>query len=196
MSRWLEFATGLLCAVAALPVLAANEHHSPYAGQEKRVIKSLSESDIEQLQNGKGWGLAKAAELNGMPGPAHLLEMADEIHLTPVQREKIQQLFNEMKAKAIPLGKQLIEQERQLNQAFADKSITPQQLSQQLDAIAQTRKELRYVHLITHLATPDILSPQQIAQYNALRGYGSADPCSAVPQGHDPAMWKMHNNCP
>jgi hypothetical protein len=48
---------------------------SPYAGQETRRIKSLSEQDIDELRQGRGWGLAKAAELNGLPGPAHLLEM-------------------------------------------------------------------------------------------------------------------------
>ena len=51
---------------------------SPYAGQEAREIPTLSEEDIRQLQDGEGWGLAKAAELNGVPGPAHLLEIADQ----------------------------------------------------------------------------------------------------------------------
>ena len=59
-----------------------HSHKSKYAGEEKREIKSLSETDIEELKNGKGWGLAKAAELNGLPGPAHLLEMKEEINLS------------------------------------------------------------------------------------------------------------------
>ena len=54
---------------------------SPYAGEHKRSIKTLSKHDIEQLQNGKGWGMAKAAELNGVPGPAHILEMKAEIDM-------------------------------------------------------------------------------------------------------------------
>jgi hypothetical protein len=53
--------------------------------EEKREIKSLSATDIEELQNGKGWGLAKAAELNGVPGPARLLEMKDETDLSAEQ---------------------------------------------------------------------------------------------------------------
>jgi hypothetical protein len=56
---------------------------SKYAGEEKREIKSLSATDIEELQNGKGWGLAKAAELNGIPGPVHLLEMKEEHNNCP-----------------------------------------------------------------------------------------------------------------
>jgi hypothetical protein len=31
---------------------------------------------------------------------------------------------------------------------------------------------MRYVHLSTHLATIDILSHDQIMQYNMMRGYG------------------------
>ena len=38
---------------------------NPYAGQQKRIIKALSDADIQALQNGEGMGLAKAAELNG-----------------------------------------------------------------------------------------------------------------------------------
>src|SRR5210317_2643476 len=74
---------------------------SSYAGQEDREIKSLSESDIEELKNGRGWGLAKAAELNGVPGPAHLLEMKSEIALSKDQVKKIEAIYKEMKRKAI-----------------------------------------------------------------------------------------------
>ena len=31
-------------------------YKSKYAGEEKREIRSLSKSDIEELRNGKGWG--------------------------------------------------------------------------------------------------------------------------------------------
>ena len=68
----------VLCAVAS-PLVAQDHGHSPYAGLEAREIKSLSEADIEELRRGGGWGLALPAELNGVPGPAHLLELRDEI---------------------------------------------------------------------------------------------------------------------
>ena len=79
-------------------------YKSKYTGEERREIKSLSEADIEELKNGKGWGLAKAAELNGMPGPAHLLEMKDDIVLSTKQVRAIEDLYNKMKREAIPLG--------------------------------------------------------------------------------------------
>lgn len=170
-------------------------YQSKYVGQEKRTIKSLSEDDILQLQNGEGWGLAKAAELNGMPGPAHVLQMKVQIALTKSQEEKINALYDDMKSKAIPLGKKLIKLEKKLNDSFAKRTMTQAQLNQQLDAIYKVQKKLRYVHLVAHLATPSILTSNQIEQYNRLRGYDSDDPCKNIPAGHDAKMWKKHNNC-
>ena len=173
-----------------------HSHKSKYVGQEKREIKSLSESDIEELKNGRGWGLAKAAELNGMPGPAHLLEMKDEIDLSAKQVRAVEDLFKKMKQEAISLGLELIELERELNNHFARRTITDELLSLLLERVAQVKKKLRYVHLSTHLKTPNILTPVQIALYNKLRGYSSDDPCENIPKGHDPQMWKKHHNCP
>jgi len=175
---------------------ADHSHKSKYAGEEKREIRSLSAADIEELQNGKGWGLAKAAELNGMPGPVHLLEMKEEIDLSAEQIRTIEDIYKKMKQEAIPLGLELIALERELNNHFANRTITDELLSQILQKIAQVHRQLRYVHLSTHLKTPDILKSEQITIYNKLRGYSSGDPCENVPKGHDPEMWKKHNNCP
>jgi len=158
-----------LTAITATP--QHHQHHSNYAGQEHRLIKSLSDDDIQQLQTGKGWGLAKAAELNGLPGPIHLLQMKKEIKLTAAQEVKIQALYEDMKKKAVPLGKSLVKLEKELNDAFAQNSITTAQLSNKLDEIALVYKKLRFVHLSTHLQTPKLLTTAQITQYNHLRGY-------------------------
>lgn len=171
-------------------------YRSHYVGEESRKIKSLSSDDIEELKNGKGWGLAKAAELNGIPGPVHLLEMKEEISLNTEQRQKIEALFQKMKKEAIPLGIELITLEKQLNAHFANLTITDELLNDLLENISRVRKKLRYVHLAAHLKTPDILTPSQLVLYNQLRGYFSDDPCKNIPQGHDPEMWKRHNNCP
>ena len=175
---------------------ADRSHKSKYAGEEKREIKSLSAADIEELQNGKGWGLAKAAELNGMPGPVHLLEMKEEIDLSAEQIQAIEDIYMKMKQEAVPLGLELIELERELNNHFANRTITNESLHQILQKIAQVYGQLRYVHLSAHLKTPDILKSEQITLYNELRGYASNDPCKNVPKGHDPTLWKKHHNCP
>ncbi len=175
---------------------ADHSHKSKYAGEEKRKIKSLSATDIVELQNGKGWGLAKAAELNGLPGPSHLLEMKEEIDLSAKQILAIEDIYSKMQQEAVPLGLELIELERELNNHFANRTITNELLLQILQKIARVHRQLRYVHLSTHLKTPDILKSKQITLYNRLRRYSSDDPCENVPKGHDPEMWKKHNNCP
>jgi len=192
----------LLTGVIAVPLSAAELSHqkhqpqiSPYAGQESRRIKSLSVEDIDELRNGRGWGLAKVAELNGMPGPAHLLELRDEIGLTPSQVAAIETLFRRMKASAMALGERLIALETELNDAFAHGDIGEVALAAKLDAIGDVRTRLRMTHLETHLATPKILKPEQVAAYNRLRGYAAGDACSNIPKGHDPAMWRKHNGC-
>ena len=146
---------------------------SPYAGFDSREIKTLSEDDIEQLRNGAGWGFALAAELNGIPGPLHLLELAQEemIHLDDTQRKKIHELRADMLYQAVPLGEYLIEQERRLNTRFADGDLTRTELEELLTEIAATTARLRFVHLATHLDTARILTQQQIAHYNRARGY-------------------------
>ncbi|WP_198662924.1 hypothetical protein [Cohaesibacter intestini] len=187
-------------AASSLPAVAStnkptHQHTSTYAGQENRAIKSLSEEDIAQLQRGAGWGLAKAAELNGVPGPAHLLEMQKDITLTPEQIAALQRLFDEMNEKARLQGATLIDLERELETHFRSGNITDAILKDSLHRIAEARESLRYIHLSAHLKTPAILTKQQIALYNTLRGYAKDDPCSSVPKGHDPAMWKKHNGC-
>jgi hypothetical protein len=55
---------------------------SPYAGMQMRLIKALSEQQIADLKAGRGMGLALPAELNGYPGPIHVLELSDELGLS------------------------------------------------------------------------------------------------------------------
>ena len=174
---------------------SADNLHSKYKGQENRVIKSLSADDISELQKGGGWGLAKAAELNGVPGPAHILEMEKQIKLSEKQKVEIQKLFDTMNAQAVSLGQTLIELETKLNSGFSDNTMNQEKLVEYVREIEKVRSELRIAHLSTHLKTPSILSKHQIMLYNQLRGYGKANPCENIPQGHNAEMWKKHNGC-
>ena len=176
-------------------VQATSTLPSPYSGEEARVIKSLAAKDIDDLLNGRGWGLAKPAELNGVPGPAHLLEMKTEIALSAEQVSAIEVIWSEMNQNARRLGERYVVLEKQLNEQFATGQITPETLKVLLSNIATVRAELRYTHLFAHLQASPILKPAQVALYNRLRGYSSDDPCLNIPEGHDPNMWKKHNNC-
>ena len=161
-------------ALSALLLLscAAAVAQAPYAGMQARTIKALSQEQISDLNAGRGMGLALAAELNGYPGPAHVLELADRLELSSDQRSRIETLFNSMKAEAQPIGANLIREESDLDRLFASRSITPETLKASTAAIAVTQGALRETHLKYHLSTAAVLTPAQMHRYAELRGYG------------------------
>ena len=162
-----------VCGVFSLILLnLANANPpSPYSGQEFREIKALSSEDVQAYLSGKGMGLAKAAELNGYPGPSHVLALASELGLTVEQKQLTESLFKNMESKAISLGRPLVEEERKLDQMFAEKMVTPESLDQSLMRIGELQAQVRRAHLEAHLAQAKILTPAQISKYVMLRGY-------------------------
>jgi hypothetical protein len=161
----------LLCMIAPLAFA-----QSPYAGMQTRSIKSLSEQQVADLNAGRGMGLALAAELNGYPGPSHVLELSDKLDLSTKQRNRIQQLFDTMKAEAIPLGAKLLDEETELDRQFASHSVTAESLKAATAQIGASQAELRNTHLKYHLQTVQVLSPDQMHRYSLLWGYGSNAP--------------------
>jgi len=109
--------------------------------------------------------------LNGYPGPIHTIELAGELHLSPEQVAKLKALFEAMKAETIPLGSSLISQERDLNNDFANRTVTLANLETTTQRIGATQAALRAAHLKYHLSTVAILTPEQVARYSELRGY-------------------------
>jgi len=146
-------------------------HSSPYAGEQTRDIKALSQEDIEELLRGGGWGLAKAAELNGMPGPTHVLDMAADLGLSPVQAVKVTQVRDKMRASAVRLGQRFVAKEAELEARFREGDIEPDELDRMVQAIEMTRAALRVTHLAAHVELSRILTKEQIAKYVMLRGY-------------------------
>ncbi len=183
--RHAPLASSFLAALLLGPALvAAAPPVSPYAGQENRAIKALSADEVQSLLAGKGMGLARAAELNGYAGPAHVLELAEALALTPQQQAQTQALFTAMEDQAIPLGQALVEAERALDQRFAQQTITPDQLTQLLHTIGTLQAQVRAAHLQAHLAQVKILSAEQNAHYAQLRGYTSANTRPGAPRAH------------
>ena len=150
--------------------------HKPtgYAGEERREIKSLSEEEIEQLLQGHGMGLAKAAELNHYPGPRHVLDLGAQLELTPAQRAATEAAFRRMQDEAMQLGRQIVERERALDAMFAKGEIDAEKLRAATAEIAGLQGNLRAAHLAAHLEMRRLLSPQQIKKYDELRGYSGA----------------------
>ena len=158
--------------VVVMAAGAAFGSSQPYAGQDARAIASLSAEDIDDLLAGRGWGFAKPAELNGYPGPTHLLELSEALGLTEAQADAIEEVRVRMEADAQALGSEYVAAEAALDAAFASGEIDPAQLTVLTEEAARTEAALRTRHLAAHLEVKPLLTRHQIVTYNRLRGYG------------------------
>lgn len=155
---------------------------SPYAGQEAREIKALSLKEVDDLVQGRGMGLAKPAELNRYPGPLHVLELAQELRLSVEQRNGVEASKARMSARAKSLGAEILTLERELDAAFADRTIDQVRLNELTAQVGAKQGMLRAAHLDAHIETAGLLTPEQISRYDTLRGYGRVP--SAAPSAH------------
>ncbi len=156
---------------------AAQAQQSPYAGYQDRPIKALSPQQMGDLNEGRGMSLALAAELNGYPGPKHVLELRDSLGLSDSTAAAVAAVFELMQQRARELGRRIIEQEAALDSAFGSGAITSADLSARVQRIAGLQGRLRAVHLQAHLETAALLSEHERMSYQRLRGYGTT--------GHD-----------
>jgi hypothetical protein len=155
---------------------------SGYSALLETEIRGLSPETIEGYRTGKGMSLALPAELNGYPGPRHVLDFSEELELTDEQYAEIEALYNTMLAEALPLGEKILLAEAELELAFREKTITDDGLETHLLAIGELQADLRFIHLRTHIATYALLTPAQVETYNILRGYTTKD--ENTHQGH------------
>ncbi len=161
----------LILAVVAQIGMAAAQTLGPYAGEQTRTIKALSAKEIDDLAQGRGMGLAKAVELNRFPGPLHGLELAEPLKLSGEQRETLKAIMARMSAEAKALGAELLGLERELDVSFAARAIDEPRLRALTEQIGARQGALKAVHLTAHIETAAVLSSEQIARYDELRGY-------------------------
>ncbi len=172
MSR-LWIIMGLALGVGREAVAQHQHMHSPYTGLGNRQIKALSDSQVQQLENGDGTAFAFAlpAELNHYPGPRHVLDLSKELGLSQKQQEQVRVVEQAMRTKARQLGAAIIEKERALDQGFARKRMDEAALRQLTGDIARLQGDLRYVHLAAHLEVRRVLTDRQVKKYDEIRGY-------------------------
>ena len=164
-------AVGVLAGLSAGSVLA----QGPYAGQQARAIKALSTEETRDLLEGRGMGLAKAAELNRYPGPAHLLELAKKLDLSETDATTIRQVFATMDREARALGVEIVAAEGELDRAFADGKADTATVEALTAKIGALQGRVRAIHLNAHIAVRPLLKDETIVRYDTLRGYGGAD---------------------
>jgi len=175
---WTGSVVGATVVLVAFGVAVGQE--SPYSEWTDRDIKALSEDRTWGYLEGHGMGFALAAELNGYPGPKHVLEMSQDLGLSIQQRDEMQQLFDSMRHQAVQLGREILEREGALDESFVAGSIEEARLIRLTEEIGRLNGRLRGVHLKAHLEAVRILSPHQRQRYAVLRGYSGHE-------DHDPS---------
>jgi|SRR5689334_4107612 Spy/CpxP family protein refolding chaperone len=164
-------------ALLALAGIAAAQHDAPaghrHAGGDdtqahRRVDAYLKEFDAV-VADGRGFGLAFAADQQGYPGPLHVLELKDPLQLTPVQETRMRALYEAMLAEARPRAATLAAAEARLRRVFADGAADETALRAAVADTERARAELRLAHLRAHLAARDVLTDAQRRMYQHLR---------------------------
>lgn len=142
--------------------------------------RTLAREDVQALLEGRGMGLARVAELNGYPGPMHVLELKEALELTPDQRFAASRLMGETRAQARALGARIVEEERRLDRDMSRGALSSGEIEARLQAIGALRAQLRFVHVRAHLEQHDLLTPDQRQRYRELRGIPA--PAAAEPR--------------
>lgn len=184
MTRAFPLMALVLFAVAASG--AGAQSPSPYLEAQDRPIKALALDRQAGLLAGAGLGYAMAAELNGYPGPKHVLELAGELELSVEQQAAVQASFDRMHVAAVALGAELVAAEGELDRRFAHRHLDEAKLRELTARIGEVEGKLRFAHLAAHLETDALLTDAQRSRYAELRGYApGVDPEHRGHSGHE-----------
>jgi Spy/CpxP family protein refolding chaperone len=144
---------------------------SPYVSQLNSPVRGLSSQEVDDLLNGRGAAYARTAELNSNPGPSHILDMKVEVGLSAEQIKQIETVRQQMQTDARQVGAEIVRREKQLSADFAARKLDDQSLATQTAELGQLYAQYRAIHLKAHLQITPLLTVEQIARYNVLRGY-------------------------
>jgi len=145
---------------------------SPYAAgfDAAARIRSLGPEEIADIERGAGARFALPEEVNGVPGPRHVLDLAAELSLTPEQTAAVQAVADEMLAAVIPAGRAYLDAILALEADFRAGTLTEANLPARVIDVGRLEGELAASHLTAHLRTATLLTSAQIAEYTRLRG--------------------------
>ncbi len=170
----LLLAAGLAPQAASASTSVPQENGAgPQGGrQDNKHQGGMQQRQFRALREGRGMGMARAAETNGYPGPKHVLELAEELALSDEQIARTNEIHNRVREQAPEMGRQIIEAEQRLEALFAEDRVTADKMSALLQEIGELRVRLRALHLNAHLDQAEVLSQEQIDQYMTLRHSG------------------------
>lgn len=164
----------LLAILALVPSTAAAQHsghqHTPGAPSDGhlRAQACLDEFDTV-VSDGRGFGMAFAADQNGYPGPMHVLELKDRLALTAEQEARVRAVMHAMFAESKPKSARLLEAEKRLRALFSGGGADETAVRAATAEVEHARADVRLVHLLAHLKTRELLTDAQRRAYQEAR---------------------------
>jgi Spy/CpxP family protein refolding chaperone len=144
------------------------QHGHGHEGGHQAAEACSAEFD-KVVGEGRGFGLAFAADQNGYPGPLHVLELKDRLKLTADQEAQAQALLHAMFVESKPKSARLLEAEAKLRRLFAARTADDAAVRAAVAEVERARSEVRLVHLLTHLKTRELLTEDQRRIYHEAR---------------------------
>ena len=129
-------------------------------------IRALTPEVVAQIEWGEGASLALPVERNGVPGPRHVLDLADDLKLSADQRTKVRAIYDAMTSAAILAGQRYLAAERALEAEFRAGTLSTGQLPARMSEVSRLQGELAAIHLAAHLQTAEVLTRDQVAAYD------------------------------
>ncbi|CAA9565171.1 MAG: hypothetical protein AVDCRST_MAG70-1978 [uncultured Thermomicrobiales bacterium] len=149
------------------PVAGDHAHGGTSGGRD---IRALTSDEVVAIERGDGAGYARAAEANGIPGPAHSLELRDQLTLTVEQVTGLEALRASVQVDAVAAGERFLVAQAAFESDLRSSAIAPGDVVDRVVELSRLEGELAAVHLAAHVATASILTPEQIETYNTARG--------------------------
>src|SRR5881296_4111106 len=165
-------AVGLAGLTAGTTATRAQHAHGGAGAQGHQVAQTCASEFEKVVGEGRGFGIAFAADQNGYPGPMHVLELKDRLKLTTDQEAQMQALMHAMFAESKPKSAQLLEAEAKLRRLFADRSADDAAVRAAVGEVERARSQVRLVHLLAHLKTRGLLTEDQRRIYHEARWGG------------------------
>src|SRR3989442_11736915 len=140
------FAAGGLAGLTAGTTVTRAQHAHGDAGAQGHQVAQTCATEFEKVVGeGRGFGLAFAADQNGYPGPMHMLELKDRLKLTADQEAKARELMHTMFAESRPKGARLLEAEAKLRRLFAERTADEAAVRAAVGGVQRGRSELLLV---------------------------------------------------
>ena len=168
-----------IAAIAALAVtlavgigLGAIGRHHAMPTAEADGNAAVTAAPIVVPMNGED---VFGAERNLFPAPHTAIFMANDLGLSETQRRQLHELQLALDSQVATIGRRIQAEEARLDRAFMENVIDSGRIDGLTARIGALQAQLRAARLRSHLATRDLLSPEQLLRYAELRGFEAAE---------------------